>query len=210
MRNEDNEIRHVFAVWKPSAEVEGYETRYWCAEAVRGMLEEKFYMIAFANSSPNYDDPGCVEAWCTDEEKKDIMCFITSRILYSENMVLEKAKALQAEYEETQKQIEVANIDPQILEVDYAGTESRKDPSKGVDCMSAKFTDADGYDEELYAEVDNPTDGNGDDLEDDTFSYNTLKKEIIRQAAEYGIRREQLSFYEDKPLQKETELKEMK
>ena len=67
--------------------------------------------------------------------------------------------------------------------VRYEGGESRTQPGRAVDYMLAVV---DGV--ELYAETP---------ATDDASSYDELRAEIIRQAAEVGISADQLSFYYD-------------
>lgn len=67
--------------------------------------------------------------------------------------------------------------------VRYEGGESRTLPGAAVDYMLAVV---DGV--ELYAETP---------ATDDASSYDELRAEIIRQAAEVGISADQLSFYYD-------------
>jgi|GEM_PF-379140 len=74
--------------------------------------------------------------------------------------------------------------------VEYQSGESRNG-NKAVDWMMARIPQEEGEDIELYAETD-PIDG----VEDGT--YETLKAEILDQAAEKGIPSESLKFWYDR------------
>ena len=73
--------------------------------------------------------------------------------------------------------------------VDYGAGESRSHPGKAVDYMIAAAEDQEGEAVELYAEAEPE--------EDETGTYNSLKDEILDQAAASGILADQLKFFYD-------------
>ena len=75
------------------------------------------------------------------------------------------------------------------IRVEYKGGESCVTAGQAVDYMLAKWTDADGDEQELYAEAE-PVDG------DERGTEEELRAEIIRQAEEAGIAVERLDFAE--------------
>lgn len=75
--------------------------------------------------------------------------------------------------------------------VKYESGESRHCPGIGIDYMLVTI-EKNGEEIELYAET-----GFDPMREDDTDTYDDLKGEIIRQAAEIGIERNQLIFFYD-------------
>ena len=83
-----------------------------------------------------------------------------------------------------------------MIKVNYQAGESRHG-NYGVDFMICTVHTGD-EDIELYAEMVNPTwDDKTQQFEDEAATYDDLKAEIIRQAAEHGIAATALKFYYD-------------
>lgn len=77
-----------------------------------------------------------------------------------------------------------------MIRIGFWGGES-KDGQHGCNYMIGHVTDQDGDDQELYAEAIYDSE---DENVDEMYGYDELKKEIINQAAEYGIPENELDF----------------
>lgn len=92
------------------------------------------------------------------------------------------------------------------INVEFNGGESRQNPGVACNYMIAK-TEVDGEEIELYAEIliDDFCNEHGIDFEDEDFDpeeidedvYPVLRKEIVEQAAKYGITEDALKFWWD-------------
>lgn len=83
-----------------------------------------------------------------------------------------------------------------MRKVTYQAAESRNG-NYGVDFMICTVS-TDDEEIELYAEMENPTwDEEKQEFEDEAATYDELKAEILRQAAEHGIAATALKFYYD-------------
>ena len=94
------------------------------------------------------------------------------------------------EFDEDDEPYELETLEyyalPIKAKVIFEGGESRNNPEKAVDYMLVNLTDG----TELYAEAD-PVEGN------DWANFDTLKAEILKQAAEAGISADRLYFIGD-------------
>lgn len=92
------------------------------------------------------------------------------------------------------------------IDVIFEGSDSRQNPGVACDYMLAK-TEVDGEEIELYAEIliddfckehDLPFEGDEFDMDEvDDVIYPVLREEIVKQAAKYGIREDELNFWWD-------------
>lgn len=78
-----------------------------------------------------------------------------------------------------------------MTEIQFWGGES-KDGQHGCNYMIGHVADQDGDEQELYAEAIIP-EGLSEN-EADGYGYDELKEEIIKQAAEYGVKESELDF----------------
>ncbi len=80
----------------------------------------------------------------------------------------------------------------------YEAGESRYENGRGIDYMLVWAPGADGEEVELYAEEENPTwNAEQEWFENDCFTYESLKAEIIQQAKQNGVNPDVLLFYHD-------------